>query len=232
MCHLPYIEGVKVQILSVNEASIALTCQTAVYYRQQQRKGDAGMDAKRLGAFIAILRKENGLTQRELAERLHVTDKAVSRWERGIGFPDIGTIESLADALGVSILELMQCERLERTDIGQETAAAALDEFSRLAERRWQTESKRNAALYGILFCVFAAVLLVVRQYVSDPFRLLIWLLIAALGIPGLVRLRRTYRGVQGEGAWKGMLLRNIVLAVLIVGGVIILTVWIALNRS
>ena len=50
------------------------------------------MDAKKFGNFIAQARREQKLTQAQLAQRLHVTDKAVSRWERGLGFPDIGTI--------------------------------------------------------------------------------------------------------------------------------------------
>lgn len=50
------------------------------------------MDAEKFGAFISQCRKEKQMTQAELAARLQVTDKAVSRWERGIGFPDISTI--------------------------------------------------------------------------------------------------------------------------------------------
>ncbi len=69
------------------------------------------MDAKELGRFITALRKENNITQMELAKKLHVTDKAVSRWERGLGFPDINTLEPLADALGISLVELMQSKR-------------------------------------------------------------------------------------------------------------------------
>lgn len=53
------------------------------------------MDAKMFGAFLAQVRRAQGLTQAELAEQLHVTDKAVSRWERGVGLPDINTLEPL-----------------------------------------------------------------------------------------------------------------------------------------
>ena len=55
------------------------------------------MDAKEFGAFLAQVRRERNMTQAELAQQLHVTDKAVSRWERGIGLPDINTLEPLAD---------------------------------------------------------------------------------------------------------------------------------------
>lgn len=66
------------------------------------------MDAQTTGKFIAQQRKALGLTQAELAEKLHVTDKAVSKWERGVGLPDIHTIEPLAQALEVSTLALLQ----------------------------------------------------------------------------------------------------------------------------
>lgn len=68
------------------------------------------MDAKKFGTFISDRRKQQHMTQAELAGKLGVTDKAVSRWERGLGFPDINTMEPLADALRVSLLELMRSE--------------------------------------------------------------------------------------------------------------------------
>lgn len=71
------------------------------------------MEAKQFGQFIAGIRKEKKMTQAELASQIHVTDKAVSRWERGLGFPDIQTLEPLAQALGISVLELMRSERQE-----------------------------------------------------------------------------------------------------------------------
>ena len=74
------------------------------------------MEAKKLGLFIAKLRKEKQITQTELAKQLNVTDKAVSRWERGLGFPDINTLEPLADALGISLSELMKCAKKSETD--------------------------------------------------------------------------------------------------------------------
>lgn len=58
------------------------------------------MDAIKTGVFIAAVRREQNMTQAELAARLHVTDKAVSKWERGAGLPDISLIEPLAAAAG------------------------------------------------------------------------------------------------------------------------------------
>lgn len=83
------------------------------------------MDSKIFGKFIAGIRKEKNLTQAELAERIGVTDKAISRWERGIGFPDINILEPLADALGISLLELM---RSEKTDMKNENGSLSESE--------------------------------------------------------------------------------------------------------
>ena len=69
------------------------------------------MDADKFGCFVANRRKELHMTQKDLAAKIHVTDKAVSKWERGLGFPDINTIEDLANALEISISELMRSER-------------------------------------------------------------------------------------------------------------------------
>ena len=65
------------------------------------------MDAYVTGAIIRRLREEKGMTQAELAAKLSVSDKAVSRWETGRGYPDITLIEPLASALGVSVSELL-----------------------------------------------------------------------------------------------------------------------------
>ena len=75
------------------------------------------MDCVRFGAFVAQLRKEKGLTQKELADLLHVTDKAVSKWETGKGFPDLKLLEPLAETLDISLVELLQGERSPRESL-------------------------------------------------------------------------------------------------------------------
>lgn len=85
------------------------------------------MDAKKTGAFIAALRRERGLTQKELAERLAVSDKAVSRWETGKGFPDTGLLPPLAEALGVSVGELLAGGRAEAGREREQTEAVLLE---------------------------------------------------------------------------------------------------------
>ena len=66
------------------------------------------MDVKRIGKAIAFLRKEHGFTQKELAERIGVSDKAVSKWERGLGSPDISLLAGLSIALDTDIESLLE----------------------------------------------------------------------------------------------------------------------------
>ena len=114
------------------------------------------MDAKKLGTFIATLRKENNMTQVELAQKLQVTDKAVSKWERGLGFPDINTIEPLADALGVSVLEIMRSERIAETEITQDTASAALTDIFEFVKLQRKAERKSIFKIAGgVAACLF-----------------------------------------------------------------------------
>lgn len=82
------------------------------------------MNKEKFGSYLSMLRKKNGLTQVELAEKIHVTDKAVSKWERGIGLPDISNIEPLADALGVSVLDIMKSEDTQRETFDEKDVEA------------------------------------------------------------------------------------------------------------
>ena len=65
------------------------------------------MDAAKIGCYIAKKRKEINMSQRELAEYLHITDKAISKWERGLSFPDITVLIPLSEVLGVSLYDLL-----------------------------------------------------------------------------------------------------------------------------
>lgn len=74
---------------------------------------------KTLGTMIAELRKQHGMTQLELAEKIGVTDKAVSKWERDLSCPDINSLPNLAQILGVSVEELMQIKKEADTPVSK-----------------------------------------------------------------------------------------------------------------
>lgn len=83
------------------------------------------LDKEKFGEFVSKLRKEQGMTQKELAEKLFVSDKAVSKWERGQSLPDITMLNPLADALGVTAAELLNCGKIE----GEKVDASQVDEI-------------------------------------------------------------------------------------------------------
>lgn len=99
------------------------------------------MDNIQFGSFVAQLRKERGLTQKELADKLNVTDKAVSKWETGKGFPDVKLLDPLAQTLGVSLVELMQGRHQEAETLTAAEADAvisrALGQSERATARRY-----------------------------------------------------------------------------------------------
>ena len=79
------------------------------------------MDKNKIGNFIAIKRKELGLNQKELAEKLSVTDKAVSKWETGRGVPEVSLLIPLANLLNVSVTELLNGEEIAKEDMSSAT---------------------------------------------------------------------------------------------------------------
>ena len=106
------------------------------------------MDPKEFGAFVQTRRKELGMNQNQLAEKLHVTAKAVSRWERGVGFPSIELLQPLSDALEITIAELMQSKLLEK-DLPKEEAAQLVSQTVETIRQQEALTWKRRLILYG-----------------------------------------------------------------------------------
>ena len=74
------------------------------------------MEQEKIGKFILQLRKEKNMTQKELAEKLGVTDRAISKWENGRGMPELSLMKALCDELGISVNELLSGEKIESED--------------------------------------------------------------------------------------------------------------------
>ena len=117
------------------------------------------MDAKKLGQFIADRRKTLGYTQADLAEKLHVTDKAVSRWERGLGLPDINTIEPLSNALNVSMVEVMRAELITEALSDEDTSDVIKDVLTMVEKKR--AERRSLYIISGSIALLVALVLLI-----------------------------------------------------------------------
>lgn len=109
------------------------------------------------GQFLNQLRREKGWTQKDLAERLYVSDKAVSKWERGLSLPDVALLLPLAGALGVSVTELLEGRRAVQE---QRYSAAEVEALIRRAlafpvepPERQQARVKRYLPVY-LICCV------------------------------------------------------------------------------
>jgi len=114
------------------------------------------MNENKTGAFISTLRKEKELTQAQLAEKLNVTDKAISRWETGKGMPDSSLLVPLANILGITVNELLTGEK-----IPEETFTQKSEDNLVVAVQRTETAVKKGKTvkfflIVAVIFCVFS----------------------------------------------------------------------------
>ena len=135
------------------------------------------MDQEKTGKFICSVRRELGLTQEQLGERLGVTNKTISRWETGKYMPDIDKLQELSNVLGVSIHELLAGERLQSLPEFRQKAeetlvqvlsgspAFSLQERIGYFKRKWLWEHK--ALVFGCV--VVWLVLLCAAVYWRQP---------------------------------------------------------------
>lgn len=117
------------------------------------------MDHVKTGALIAKRRGELGFTQKVLADQLNISDRAVSRWERGLGFPDISLMEPLADALGLTVLELLHGEEEKPSPEAEFSAREMLNNIQPEVQKKMRKTYRWIVAL-GILLAVAAAILI------------------------------------------------------------------------
>lgn len=118
------------------------------------------IDKQKFGAFIAELRKEKGFTQKELAEKLFISDKAVSKWETGQSMPDITLLRPLADILGVTTTELLEGQRLAAdSTMDAKRTDELLEKVIHYSEKDsavFAKERKRDGMLF--VLCMFIGV--------------------------------------------------------------------------
>ena len=117
------------------------------------------LDNEKIGSFIKKLRKEKELTQKELAETLHITDRAVSKWERGLNAPDIALLEPLSEILEVSVGELIRGERDREEETSVDETKTLLDYSQGEIARKVRGERKRYAAVLALVLLLAGALL-------------------------------------------------------------------------
>lgn len=127
------------------------------------------MDQNNMGIFISKLRKEKGLTQNDIAEKLGVTDKAVSKWERGLGCPDISLLIPLSEILEISVNELLLAEKLKE-NIPKEKADDAIKETIKLSNKKIKINLRKNKIL-KIIITIAIALLLVISFLIIKNYK-------------------------------------------------------------
>lgn len=92
------------------------------------------MNEMQVGQTIAALRKAKGMTQKDLAQQLHVTDKAVSKWERGINFPELSLMEPLATVLDTTVIHLLSLEDASNHEVVSTVSSLSNQERQKLVK--------------------------------------------------------------------------------------------------
>ena len=134
------------------------------------------MDQIKIGRFIAELRKEKNMTQLSLADKLGITDRAISKWENGRGLPDVSLMKPLCEVLGISVTELLNAERTKETD----------------------AETKAEETVYEILTDREAQIKS--TQKIKKKYSLLRLLTIISGSIICLILTIMIFSGLRGEG--------------------------------
>ncbi len=122
------------------------------------------MNSEKIGAFIKALRKEKNLTQKELAEILNCTDKAISRWETGRGIPEISFLIPISKALDISVNELLMGERFPEEEIKEKTEQLIVETIT-------HTDKKIGGLknMLYLLFCIIQFLLFYILPLTGGP---------------------------------------------------------------
>ena len=144
------------------------------------------MDQMKIGKFIALCRKEKQLTQKQLAEKLNLTDRAISKWENGKSMPDSSIMLDLCQALSISVNELLCGEKIEIRDYNK------IAEENLLALAKKEELQNKKLLLYekviGYTSTVSFLILIFVTSFFvqSNPARVILFLLAFVLFIIGI----------------------------------------------
>ena len=136
------------------------------------------MDQIKIGKFIAECRKNNNLTQLQLAEKLGITDKAVSKWERGIAMPDSSIMLDLCEILGINVNELLSGERIIMENNNQKNEQLLIDMAKEL-EQKNKTVWRSMWVIMTVCIIALFAGLFIAAYLIPEG----VWQLVTILGL-------------------------------------------------
>jgi len=158
------------------------------------------MDQLKMGRFIAECRKQKNLTQMQLSEKLGITDKAVSKWERGIAMPDTSIMLELCDILGISVNELLSGEKINMENNNQKNEQLFLDMAKEL-ERKNKTIWNSRLVILAVSMITLLIGSLIAKFLIPEG----AWQTVAIIGI-GVVPVMLCFYALKLEvsvGAYK-----------------------------
>ena len=154
------------------------------------------MDQIRIGRFIAEARKLQNLTQKQLAELLCISDKTVSKWERGKGLPEVSLMLPLCGVLNITVNDLLSGQRVSETNYQKK---AEENMMSLIKENEENKKRMAISVICGVITIIAVCALIVIASYISMPVAARIALILLALataagiGAAGLLEVRAGY---------------------------------------
>ena len=158
------------------------------------------MDQIKIGKFIAECRKKNNLTQMQLAEKLNITDRAISKWENGKGMPDSSIMLDLCNELKISVNELLSGEVLEMNSYNEKLELNLID----MVKQKEQSDNRllKMEIVIGVLAGLILFILIFVASFVEMADWLRILLIITGL-IPFMIGILFAIRIEQTAGYYE-----------------------------
>ena len=130
------------------------------------------MDNEKFGKFIQKLRKEKNMTQKQLGEKLNITDKAISKWERGLSFPDISMLNSIGETFDITVTELLNCEIGVKNEIDVEKAIQeAVEKITKSQEKKKNKlkKLKKVSSIISVIIFICCLIIQLVYLFVLKP---------------------------------------------------------------
>ena len=152
------------------------------------------MDQIKIGKFIQDKRKENKLTQANLAEKLNITDRAISKWENGICLPDVSIMYELCDILNITINDLFSGEKVDMKD-NEKKLEENLMEMTKLKEEK-DKQLLKLEVIIGYISSISFLVLIFIASFIEMPLWLAIMLIVVgsvifAFGISNAIKIEQ-----------------------------------------
>ena len=165
------------------------------------------MDQIKTGQFIAQQRKEKKYTQKQLAEILNISDKTISKWECGNGFPEISLLIPLCDTLEIDVNELLSGEKID--NINYKTKAEE-NMLNMIKEKEENLQKIKLTTIVGVISTISFLTLMIILAYYGTIFPIYVSILLAIIAI--CIFVFGTYVAMEGErtiGYYECKLLEN-----------------------